>query len=137
MVASYDPSSFGDIVTAIDIVQSIYTALSDSAGTSFEYTCLINELRSFGDDLRLVDSVLQTTPMSRSLRQDIEAETARCLKLLRKFWGRIERYKVDPSGRRSVIWRKVTWAIWKASEIKRFRQKLSNHESSIRLFLGG
>ena len=134
MVAPSGLSSFSDIV---DIVQSIYTALSDSAGLSFEYTCLINELRSFGDDLRLVDSVLQTTPMSKSLRQDIEAETARCLKLLRKFWGRIERYKVDPSGRLSVIWRKVTWAIWKASEVKHFRQKLSNHESSIRLFLGG
>ncbi|KAF9471227.1 hypothetical protein BDN70DRAFT_901467, partial [Pholiota conissans] len=63
MVAPYDSGSIGNIVTTIGIVQSIYTALGDSAGSSFEYTCLINELRSFGDALSLVDSVLQTTPI--------------------------------------------------------------------------
>ncbi|KAF9471229.1 hypothetical protein BDN70DRAFT_888376 [Pholiota conissans] len=114
MVAPYDSGSIGNIVIAISIVQSIYTTLSDSAGSSFEYTCLINELRSFEDALRRIDSVLQTTPMSRSLRQDIDAETAHCLKLLRKFSGRI-----------------------KASEVERFRRKLSDCERSIRLFLGG
>ncbi|KAF9472538.1 hypothetical protein BDN70DRAFT_886891 [Pholiota conissans] len=137
MVAPYDSSSFSDIVTAIGIVQSIYTALSDSAGSSFEHTCLINELRSFGDALSLVNSILQTTPISKSVRQDIEAETARCLRLLRKFWGHIKRYEVVPGGRWTVIWRKVTWAIWKDSEVKSFRRKLSYHERSIRLFLGG
>ena len=135
MVAALVPNPFGDIVTAISIVHSIYTALSDSTGSSSEYTCLIEELRSFEVSLRLIDEVLQTTPVSKNLRQAIEAETTRCLNLLRKFWGRIEHYEAILSGRWIVIWRKVTWAIWKAPEVQRFRRKLSCHKQNIAMFL--
>jgi hypothetical protein len=37
----------GDIITAVSIVQSIYEALSDNMGASYNYQCLITELRDF------------------------------------------------------------------------------------------
>ena len=136
MVIPY-PSSFGDIVTAISIVHSIYNALSDSRGSSFEYQCLVEELRSFEEALHSVDVVLKTAPLSESLRQAINAEIASCLKLLTKFWGRIDRYEVVLSRKWTAIWRKITWVIWKAEEVESFRRKISQHKQNITLFLGG
>ena len=137
MVTPCVPSSFGDIVTAIGIVQSIYKALSDSTGSSPEYTRLIEDLRSFEDALCLIYDTLQTTPLSKSLCRAIEEETTRCLKLLRKFSRRIERYEVVLSRRWTAIWRKVTWAIWKIPEVESFRWKLSRHQRNITSFMDG
>ena len=52
------PSSIGDIVTVSNIVQSIYKALSDSMGASYDYQCLIKELRSFEQALKVVNYTL-------------------------------------------------------------------------------
>jgi len=104
-------------------VHSIYTALSDSAGSSSEYTCLIKELRSFEVTLRLIDEVLQTTYVNTNLRQFIEAETTRCLNLMRKLWERTERYEAILSGR------------WTVREVQRFRRKLFRHKQNIAMFL--
>lgn len=128
------PSSLGNIATAIGIVHSIYEALSDSTGSPVKYMCLIMELRSFEACLRVIDDVLQTTPVASSIRQAIEVEATSCLNLLRNFWRRIERYDMALSGRWTLIWRKVTWAIWRASEVKNFRHQLSRHKQNIVLF---
>jgi len=103
-----------DILTSIDIVQSIYQALSVSTGLSFEYTCLIEELRCFEDALRFIDRLLTTIPMSESIHQAIEIETTSCREQLEKF---------------SVI--------CKAEEVERFRRKLSHHRQNIKRLLYG
>jgi hypothetical protein len=135
MVVPFIPSSFGDIVTAITIVHAIYTALSDSAGSSFEYQCLIEELHSFEDALRLVDRVLQETHLSESDQQAIEKETTGCLKLLGKFHDRIQRYDLVVSGKWYTVWHKIVWAIFKADEVERFRKKILQHKNNINMFL--
>ena len=106
-------------------------------GSSFEYTCLIEELHSFEDALCLIHDVLQMTPLSKSLRQAIETETTSCLKLLRKFSRRIEQYEMVLSRRWTVIWRKVTWAAFGVLEVERFRWKLSCHQRNITSFMDG
>lgn len=136
-VTSVVPRSFGDIVTTINIVQSIYNALSDSAGSSSLYMSLIEELRSFEKVLFKVDQLLTTTPVDDSVHQAVEIETADCLKMLRTFWERIERYQGVLGLRWSLIWPKVTWAIYKASEIKKFRRILCQHQQRIGMFLSG
>ena len=131
------PSSFGDIVAVANIAHSIYQALRDSTGSSFEYQCLIDELSSFKDALGCVDRVLKATPLNESDRQAIQAEITRCHKLLRKFLGRIQKYEVVISGSRwyTSIWRKITWAVLKPNEVANFRQKLLQHKSNINVFL--
>jgi hypothetical protein len=132
------PSSFGDIVAAAQIAHSIYNALKDSTGSSSDYKSLIEELRSFETALHFVDRVLKATPVSDSVRQDIEAESTRCREMLQKFWDCIQRYEVIIHGGRrslSAIWRKITWAIIKPEEVASFRRKLSQHKLNIEVFL--
>lgn len=52
------PSSISEIVTVAKIVHSIYNALSDNMGASYDYQCLITELRSFEQALKIVDRAI-------------------------------------------------------------------------------
>ena len=117
----YYPSSFGDIIAAVTIAHTIYTALQDSRGSSFEYQCLIDDLRSFETALNTVHDILQKIPIDHSLRDPIIAEAKVCRTLLEGFLGRIQRYEVILSGRCTAIWRKVVWAIFKTKEVESFR----------------
>ena len=131
------PSSFGDIVAAATIAHSIYQALKDSTGSSFEYQCLIDELSFFEDALSRVDCALKAIPLNELDRQSIQEEITRCYKLLRKFMGHIQKYEVVISGSKwyTSIWRKITWAILKPDEVASFRRKLSQHKNNIIVFL--
>ena len=60
------PFSVGDIVTAAKMVHSIYKALSDSMGASYDYQCLIMELRSFEKALKMVDLAIAVAPRTAS-----------------------------------------------------------------------
>jgi len=131
----YYPSSFGDIVAAVTIVHTIYTALQDSRGSSFEYQCLIDDLRSFETALNTVHDILQKIPIDQSLRDPIIAEAKVCRTLLEGFLGRIQRYEVILSRRCTAIWRKVVWAIFKTKEVESFRLKLLQHKQNISTFL--
>ena len=64
------PASFGDIVAAANIAHSIYKALSDSAGSSYEYQSLIDEVHSFEQALRTVDIAISRVPLNKRLAQD-------------------------------------------------------------------
>jgi len=132
------PPSFGDIVTAANIALSIYKALSDSMGSSYEYQCLIEELRSFERALRMVDQAIATTPLGERLTQDIAAETTTCLNLLKVFHDRIKSYqKALGRGGKGSSWQKIGWGLFKADEVASFREKLSQHKQNILVFLGG
>jgi hypothetical protein len=132
------PTSFGDIVTAINIAQSIYRALSDSTGSSYEYQCLIAEVRFFEKALRTVEHAITVMPPSGQLGQDIEAETTTCLELLKTFLERIESYQEALGrGSKGASWRKIGWGLLKAGEVASFREKLSQHKQNIMLFLNG
>ena len=137
MPLPFIPTSFGDIVTAITIAQSIYKALSDSTGSSYEYQCLIAEVHSFVKALRTVEHAITIIPPSGQLVKDIEAETTACLELLNTFLGRIKSYQKLLGGGRSTSWRKIGWGLFKADEVKSFREKLSQHKQNITLFLNG
>jgi hypothetical protein len=131
------PASFGDIVTAANIALSIYKALSDSSGSSYEYQCLIAEVHSFEQALRIIDFAITKMPPSGQLAQGIQAETATCLKLLETFLGSIKSYQKALGGGRSTSWRKIGWGLLKAGEVASFREKLSQHKHNIGLFLDG
>ena len=130
------PPSFGDIVTVANIAVSIYRALSDSTGSSFEYQCLIAELHSFERALRIVDHAIATVPPGEHLARNIEAETTTCLELLNTFHDHIKSYQKALGGGRkgASSWRKIGWGLFKADEVARFREKLSQHKLNINLF---
>jgi len=132
------PASFGDIVAAANIAHSIYKALSDSTGSSYEYQCLITEVHSLERALRTVERALTVPPPSVRLAQDIEAETTTCLDLLKAFLDRIKAYQKALGGsRKGTSWRKIGWGLFKAEEVASFRQKLSQHKLNSTVFLNG
>ena len=131
------PSSIGEIVTAAKIVHSIYKALSDSMGASYDYQCLITELRSFEQALKIVDHALTVATPCGHDALDIAAETTNCLELLKTFDDRIRSYQKALGGKKGASWRKIGWSLFKAEEVASFRQKISQHKQNITLFLNG
>ena len=131
------PASFGEIVTAAKIVHSIYKALSDSMGASYDYQCLIMELRSFEQALKAVEVSITFTPPSGRVALDIAAEITTCLELLKMFDDRISSFQKALGGRKGASWRKIGWSLLKADEVASFRQKISQHKQNITLFLNG
>ena len=131
------PSSIGDIVTATKIIHSIYKALSDSMGASYDYQCLIAELRSFEQALKIVDLAIAVAPPTGRNALDIAAETTTCLELLKTFDDRIKSYQKALGRGKSASWRKIGWSLFKADEIASFRQRISQHKQNITLFLNG
>jgi hypothetical protein len=107
------PSSIGDIVTVANIVHSIYKALSDSMGASYDYQCLIMELRSFEQALRIVDLAVTVAPPTGRDALDITAEITTCLDLLKTFQDRIRSYQKSLGGRKGASWRKIGWSLFK------------------------
>ena len=138
MIPPFVPASFGDIVTAINIVQSIYEALSDSIGASYDYQCLITELLSFERALNI--AITLAPPTGRNALA-IEAEITTCLELLTTFYDRIRPYQALGGGKRAswrkISWRKIKWSLFKAGEVASFRQRISQHQQNITLFLNG
>ena len=131
------PSSIGEIVTAAKLVHSIYKALSDSMGASYDYQCLISELRSFERALKIVDYAITVAPPTGRDALNIAAETTTCLELLKMFHDRIKSYQKALGGRKGASWRKIGWSLFKADEVANFRQKISQHKQNITLFLNG
>ena len=131
------PASFGDIVTAVDIVHSIYKALSDSMGASYDYQCLISELRSFEQALTTVHRAITISPPTGRDALNIAAETMTCLELLKKFDDRIKSYQKALGRGKGASWRKIGWSLFKADEVASFRQNISQHKNNISLFLQG
>ena len=131
------PSSIGDIVTAAKIVHSIYKALSDSMGASYDYQCLITELRSFEQALKFVDVVITAAPPTGRHALDIAAEITTCLEILKTFDDRIRSYQKALGGRKGASWRKIGWSLFKADEVATFRRKFSQHKQNITLYLNG
>ena len=131
------PSSIGEIVTAAKIVHSIYKALSDSMGASYDYQCLIAELRSFEQALKTVELAITFAHPTGSDALNIAAETTTCVELLKRFDDRIRSYQKALGGRKGASWRKIGWSLFKAEEVASFRQRISQHKHNITLFLNG
>jgi hypothetical protein len=130
-------SAIGEIVTTAKIVHSIYKALSDSMGASYDYQCLIAELRSFEQALKTVELAITLTLPTGRVALDIATETTTCLKMLTTFNDRIKSYQNALGGGKGVSWRKIGWSLFKADEVANFRQKISQHKHNISLFLHG
>ncbi|KDR84645.1 hypothetical protein GALMADRAFT_133896 [Galerina marginata CBS 339.88] len=134
------PNSFGDIITAAGLALSIYKALSDSVGATYEYQCLIDELYSFHLALQSVNQVLAKSAIPLSEVHAIIEEAASCRKLLEKFWDRIKSYQKSLGGGGrdwKDSWRKIGWGLFKAKEVMDFRQKISQRKQTIAIFLSG
>jgi hypothetical protein len=106
-------------------------------GASYDYQCLIMELRSFEQALKTVDLAITVAPPTGRDALDIAAETTTCLELLKKFDDRIRSYQKALGGRKGASWRKIGWSLFKADEVASFRQKISQHKQNISLFLNG
>ena len=119
------------------IVHSIYKALSDSMGASYDYQCLIAELRSFERALKIVDHAITVAPPTGRDALDIAAETKTCVEMLKKFDDRIRSYQKALGGGKGASWRKIGWSLFKSDEVASFRQRISQHKQNISLFLNG
>ena len=130
------PFAIGEIVTAAKIVHSIYKVLKEAMGASYDYRCLITELRSFEQALKTVELAITLTPPTGGVSLDIATETTTCLEMLKKFKDRIKSFQKDLGGRKGAYWPKICWSQFK-DEVASFRQRISQHKHNISLFLQG
>ncbi|KJA17275.1 hypothetical protein HYPSUDRAFT_1025921 [Hypholoma sublateritium FD-334 SS-4] len=137
------PNSFGDIVTAANLVWSIYNALRESKGAAEDYQCLIQELGSFHHALNFVYLVVSKMPREETVARCIIAEITLCLTFLRAFHDSIEGYRKKlgsgsaSSSWHTSSWHKIGWSVLKQKDISDIRGKISRHQQTIELYLNG
>ena len=138
------PNSFGDIVTAVNLVWSIYSALSESKGAAENYQCLIQELKLFHDTLVSVNDIISNSkiPKSHPVTQRILEEIELCSQFLRVFHDSIEQYRKKLGKGMDVpwymsSWHKIGWTVVKKKDIKDIRSKILRHQQAIECFLSG
>lgn len=135
-------SSFGDIVTAVDIALRISKALSSSSGSSYEYQYLIQELDALAHVLQLADTATRTGVLQGEVVRALVAEIGRCREVMDGLWGRIRGYQkalgaTDSSGKIRTAkgggssWRKIGWALFKTQDVHETRAKLATHRANL------
>ena len=136
-------SSFGDIVTAVDLALRISKALSSSAGSSYEYQYLIQELDALAHVLQLADTATRTGMLQPDVVHALVAEIARCREVMNGLWERIRGYHKalgEPLeggskwGKRAALgssWRKIGWALFKTQDVQETRTKLATHRANL------
>ncbi|TFK53239.1 hypothetical protein OE88DRAFT_1358568 [Heliocybe sulcata] len=138
MVFPVTCSSVGDIIAVASLALKIAQILSHSTGASYEYQCLIEELRLLGQTLQHTHAVGQLLPLNVDVMNSLRSQVAQCKDLMDKFMARIEGYRKrlggDVSGF-SATWRKIGWGLFKTEEVTDLRSKLSTHRTMLVLFL--
>jgi len=130
------PSTVGDIIAIVNLALQIRQALSDSRGASNDYRDLINELDAFRCALAVVEDRILASPPSDDIVRHIRREATTCRRFMQDFLGSIEGYKVLSEKRQHSTWRKILWSFFKAKEVGNFRQKISQRQVNILLYLG-
>ncbi|RDX54696.1 hypothetical protein OH76DRAFT_1398079 [Lentinus brumalis] len=138
-------SSFGDIVTAVDLAMRISKALSSSCGSSYEYQYLIQELDALAHVLQLADTATRTGMLRQDVVRALVAEIGRCREVMDALWERIRGYQKalgDSSGKTVTgrtargggggsSWRKIGWALFKTQDVQETRAKLATHRANL------
>ncbi|RDX42922.1 hypothetical protein OH76DRAFT_1257022 [Lentinus brumalis] len=135
-------SSFGDIVTAVDLALRISKALSSSTGSSYEYHYLIQELDALAHVLQLTDTATRTGMLQQDVVRALVAEIGRCHEVMDSLWERIDGYQKAlggsgsksgryPGGSACSSWRKIGWALFKAQDVQETRAKLATHRANL------
>ncbi|KAI0746966.1 hypothetical protein C8Q80DRAFT_1271780 [Daedaleopsis nitida] len=127
-------SSFGDIITAADLALRIAKALSSSAGSSYEYQYLIQELSALSYVLQLADTATRTGMLHRDVVNGIVAEISRCRSVMDGLWERVRGYQKalgSSNGGGGSSWRKIGWALFKTQDVQDTRMKLSTHRLAL------
>ncbi|KJA17306.1 hypothetical protein HYPSUDRAFT_57821 [Hypholoma sublateritium FD-334 SS-4] len=120
------PNSFGDIVTAANLVWAIYTALRETKGAAEDFQSLIQELKSFHHALNLVYIIVSKVSPKETMAKCILAEILRKLGdgNMRSSWY-------------SSSWHKIGWSVFKRQDIANIRSKVSRHQQIIEMYLNG
>ncbi|RPD65683.1 hypothetical protein L226DRAFT_235724 [Lentinus tigrinus ALCF2SS1-7] len=133
-------SSFGDIVTAVDLALRISKALSDSTGSSYEYQYLIQELDALAHVLQLADTATRTGMLQPDVVRALISEIGRCRAVMDALWDRTRGYQKalggsSKSGTGSKTsgssWRKIGWALFKTQDVQETRAKLATHRANL------
>ena len=137
------PNSFGDIVTAANLVWAIYTALRETKGAAEDFQSLIQELKSFHHALNLVYIIVSKVSPKETMAKCILAEILVCIEFLRNFHHSIEGYqrKLGDGNTRSSwyssSWHKIGWSVFKRQDIANIRSNVSRHQQIIEMYLNG
>ncbi|RPD77971.1 hypothetical protein L226DRAFT_337986 [Lentinus tigrinus ALCF2SS1-7] len=131
-------SSFGDIVTAVDLALRISKALSASTGSSYEYQYLIQELDALAHVLQLADTATRTGMLQPDVVRALVSEIGRCRTVMDALWERIRGYQKALGGSSKTSgkisgssWRKIGWALFKTQDVQETRMKLATHRANL------
>lgn len=139
--------SFGDIVTLLGLTKRCCQALCESTGASRDYQDLVSELSSFASLLEYIQAIFDSANSNRSMniaqvRKELELTLKEAKKTLQGFNAAILSYKASLGARGGTgsrvrdSWRKIGWALFKASEVGDMRKKLADYQEKLSLLLG-
>lgn len=136
---AFDPTfgSVGDFIAVISLISNAYSALSESAGSPFEYRCLVEDLNAFkGLEERLNSHIDALEPNEAArLRRRIATSTTKML----AHEKRISKYKIlgttssTPQNIREKLsrsLRKISWKIFHSKDVKLIKEDLTLFWSS-------
>ena len=139
MLFAFTFGAFGDLITAADLVILVCRALSSSAGSSYEYQYLIQELEALERILRLAEAATRTGLLDDRLSHSLKGEITRCRNVVKGLHEKIRSYQSAlGSGSKAgglATWRKIGWGLFKAPYVEETRAKLNTHRLNLTMLM--
>lgn len=132
--------SAGDLVAALQLLNTIRIALSDTGGAVGHYREQVAFLQQLGLTLGHLDA-LHGLPVSSATRADLQAHCEKVRGPLLAFLGDGQRRFRGALGRRTA-WadlrsapRKVQWPLWTAERVRELREGIAGSLDAIQIVL--
>ena len=125
--------SFGDIVTAISLVYTVYDALKGASGASADFRALMHELRATEQALLSVKNLAieESNPNYAAAKEAISG----CQSCITEFLRSVDKYQSLSAGRTPLKGQilKVKWDLCHKEDVTTFRNDLATWISAINL----
>ncbi|KDQ57516.1 hypothetical protein JAAARDRAFT_78672 [Jaapia argillacea MUCL 33604] len=140
MSFSFAFGSFGDLVSLANMALQIAKALNDSTGASYGCQCLLVELNTLSEALKLADCAMKLAPLPPEVVNCLIHETDRCRETMEEFHDQIKGYQKALAssgssggikGKFSSSWRKICWGLFKKGDVVAFTDKLCRHRATL------
>ncbi|EJD34103.1 hypothetical protein AURDEDRAFT_155075 [Auricularia subglabra TFB-10046 SS5] len=134
-------SSFGDLVTVLQLAWQLRAALSDAAGARAEIDALVVDIDTFTRALQQIRASIEQrrTALEPAVENGIVHAIATCSDVLRHVLSKITAFKTRASGGGRCWKRYWGMAVWSVlggrEEVDRLRQRLSEQVQVIHTFL--
>ena len=134
--------SVGDFIGGIELLLDGIKSLRDTNGARDDYRELIRELEHLKIGLGSVEALYidSTQPVQYSAAKAMVDDCLMCIDNFIQQNARFSSLDSTPASRRTVTgikdrWRMVQWALWKKTDVFRFKSQVQQHVEAIQMLL--